>query len=144
MVRKILFYEKIEFAHLHSFLSLRYFTQDEGKVIIGKVDSFYSTVLNETRKIWIYMPNGLDEKSTNRYPVVYLLGGPAHCYSVVGLIQQFSQVNGNTVCQEMIVVAIANTDRTRDLTPTHVKGDPPMWIATLLKHLEAAKNSSPS
>jgi predicted alpha/beta superfamily hydrolase len=95
------------------------------KVVIGKVDSIQSSVLNETRKVWIYMPNGLDEKSTNRYPVVYLLDGPAHFYSVVGLIQQFSQVNGNTVCPEMIVVAIANTDRTRDLTPTYVKGDPP-------------------
>jgi hypothetical protein len=26
----------------------------------------------------------------------------------------------------MIVVAIPNTDRTRDLTPTHIASDPPM------------------
>ena len=37
-----------------------------------------------------------------------------------------SQVNGNNVYPEMIVVAIPNTDRTRDLTPTHVVNDPPM------------------
>jgi predicted alpha/beta superfamily hydrolase len=34
----------------------------------------------------------------------------------VGMIHQLSQ----TVCPEMIVVGIPNTDRTRDLTPTHV------------------------
>ena len=108
-------------------------SQENGKIIIGKVDSVQSMVLNESRKVWIYMPNGLDEKSTNRYPVVYLLDGPSHFYSVVGLIQQFSQVNGNTVCPEMIVVAIANTDRTRDLTPTYVKGDPPYVDSSFTK-----------
>ena len=41
------------------------------------------------------------------------------------MIQQLSQVNGNTICPEMIVVGIPNTDRTRDLTPTHVDVDPP-------------------
>ncbi|HEY4966926.1 MAG TPA: alpha/beta hydrolase-fold protein, partial [Puia sp.] len=30
-----------------------------------------------------------------------------------------SEVNGNTVCPDMIVVGIPNTDRLRDLTPTH-------------------------
>jgi hypothetical protein len=40
------------------------------------------------------------------------------------MIQQLSQVNGNTVCPEMIVVGIPNTDRTRDLTPTHMAVDP--------------------
>ena len=43
------------------------------------------------------------------------LDGDAHFPSVVGIIQQLSQVNGNTVFPEMIVVAIPNTDRTRDL-----------------------------
>jgi len=105
------------------FLSLGCFAQEEGKIVIGKVDSIYSTILNEQRKVWVYMPNGLKDKSTQRYPVVYLMDGTAHFYSVVGMIQQFSQVNGNTICPEMIVVGIDNTDRTRDLTPTHIKED---------------------
>jgi len=41
--------------------------------------------------------------------------------SVVGMIHHLSSANGNTVCPEMMVVAILNTDRARDLTPT--KGD---------------------
>ena len=49
------------------------------------------------------------------------MDGDAHFYSVMGMIQQLSEVNGNTVCPEMIVVGIPNTDRSRDLTPTHVE-----------------------
>lgn len=99
--------------------------QTDGKVVIGTIDSMYSNILKEERKVWVYIPNGLNNPSKQRFPVVYLLDGSAHFFSVVGLIQQFSQVNGNTVCPEMIVVGINNTDRTRDLTPTHVAADPP-------------------
>ena len=97
--------------------------QDDNKLVIGKIDSISSTYLQEQRKVWVYLPNGFNDKSTQRYPVVYLMDGTAHFYSVVGMIQQFSQVNGNTICPEMIVVGIDNTDRTRDLTPTHIKED---------------------
>jgi predicted alpha/beta superfamily hydrolase len=93
-------------------------------VIIGKVDSIYSKAIKEQRKFWVYVPNSDpdDLYSKQHYPVVYLLDGDAHFYSVMGMIQQLSQVNGNTICPEMIVVGIPNTDRTRDLTPTHVAG----------------------
>src|SRR5882757_6797115 len=86
------------------------------------VDSVFSKVLNEQREVWIYVPTGLASaaKAGTKFPVVYLLDGDGHFYSVAGMIQQLSSVNGNTVCPEMIVVAIPNTDRTRDLTPTHV------------------------
>ncbi len=102
--------------------------QKDNKIVIGKIDSVYSKILNEQRKVWIYTPgitSGYHD-SSRRYPVLYLLDGDAHFHSVVGLIQQLSQVNGNTVFPEMIVVGIPNTDRTRDLTPTHVASDPPM------------------
>jgi predicted alpha/beta superfamily hydrolase len=49
------------------------------------------------------------------------------------MIQQLSQVNGNTVCPEMIVVGILKTDRTRDLTPTHINGEPPMMDSVAAK-----------
>jgi hypothetical protein len=52
------------------------------------------------------------------YPVVYLLDGTDHFSSVVGMIEQLSTVNGNTICPEMIVVGIPTTNRLRDLTPT--------------------------
>jgi predicted alpha/beta superfamily hydrolase len=104
------------------------YSQSENKVVIGTIDSIHSKILGEQRKIWVYVPDsgpgGIYAKQ--RYPVVYLLDGDAHFYSVVGMIQQLSQVNGNTICPEMIVVGIPNTDRTRDLTPTHIVSDLPM------------------
>jgi predicted alpha/beta superfamily hydrolase len=103
--------------------------QTGDKVIIGKIDSLYSGVLKEQRKVWVYVPNmkaGIPQNNGQRYPVVYLLDGDGHFESVVGMIQQLSQVNGNTVVPEMIVVGIPNTDRTRDLTPTKIISDPPI------------------
>jgi predicted alpha/beta superfamily hydrolase len=81
----------------------------------------YSEVLGESREIWVHTPTNHQEGK--QYPVLYLLDGPGHFYSVVGLIKQLSTTNGNTLMPEMIVVAIANTDRSRDLTPTEVKID---------------------
>jgi len=90
------------------------------RIFIGKTDSVSSKILNEKRKVWIYLPQGYDDPAftKQRYPVVYLLDGDGHFASVTGMIQQLSEVNGNMVCPDMIVVAIPNTDRTRDLTPT--------------------------
>jgi predicted alpha/beta superfamily hydrolase len=114
-------------------LSLYSLSQTDGKVVIGTVDSVQSKILGEKRKVWVHVPSGVGSSSKQRYPVVYLLDGTAHFYSVVGLIQQFSQVNGNTLCPEMIVVGIANTDRTRDFTPTHVESDPPYMTGDFAK-----------
>ena len=106
--------------------------QSGNKVVIGTIDSIHSRILDEQRKIWVYVPDngpgGIYAKK--RYPVVFLLDGDAHFYSVVGMIQQLSQVNGNTICPEMMVVGILNTDRTRDLTPTHITSDLPMMDST--------------
>ncbi|MBS1528086.1 MAG: alpha/beta hydrolase [Bacteroidetes bacterium] len=88
-------------------------------IVSGKIDSLYSKTLGEERKIWVYLPAGYTDAGNKQvYPVVYLLDGDAHFPSVTGMIQQLSEVNGNTECPDMIVVGIPNTDRTRDLTPT--------------------------
>lgn len=102
--------------------------QSDNKISIGEVVSIQSAVLNENRKIWIYLPPSARSATyaKRQYPVVYLLDGDGHFSSVVGMIQQLSTVNGNMISPEMIVVGIPNTDRTRDLTPTHVATDPVM------------------
>lgn len=117
-------------------LSLWANAQVNNQIVIGKVDSVQSKILGEKRKIWVYVPNSgtADIYAKQRYPVVYLLDGDAHFSSVVGMIQQLSGVNGNMICPEMIVVAIPNTDRTRDLTPTHVDSDPPFMDAAFSKN----------
>ena len=94
--------------------------QNEDKIILGRIDNISSKILNEERKIWIYLPAGALQGKPNqeRYPVLYLLDGDTHFYSVAGMIHQLSTANGNTVCPEMIVVGIPNTVRNRDLTPS--------------------------
>ena len=111
------------------------FAQTDNKIVIGKVDSVYSTILGEQRKVWVYSPAMHPEMndSADRYPVVYLLDGDAHFESVVGMIRQLSEVNGNTDFPKMIVVGIPNTNRTRDLTPTHIQSDPPMMDSNFSK-----------
>jgi predicted alpha/beta superfamily hydrolase len=96
------------------------YSQTSNAIVIGNADSVYSKTLNENRKIWVYVPNTLKNSlyGKQNYPVVYLLDGDAHFYSLVGLIKELSE-NGNMVCPQMIVVGILNADRTRDLTPSH-------------------------
>jgi predicted alpha/beta superfamily hydrolase len=92
-------------------------------IVIGTIDTVHSSLLNENRPIWVHVPCSGQNNiySPTRYPVIYLLDGDGHFDYVVGMIHQLSQINGNTICPEMIVVGIPNTDRTRDLTPTHMK-----------------------
>lgn len=107
--------------------------QNDTKIVIGNIDSIDSKILKEKRKIWVHVPNTAQNGGLYapvKYPVVYLLDGDAHFYSVVGMIQQLSSVNGNAICPEMIIVGIPNTDRTRDLTPTHVDIAPMMDSAS--------------
>jgi hypothetical protein len=75
----------------------------------------------------------------DRYPVLYLLDGDGHFSSVVGMIQQLS-TGGNNNCPKMIVVAIPNTDRARDLTPTHIDADPPMMDSASSKTSGGGEN----
>lgn len=96
-------------------------------VTIGTADSIWSPTLKENRRFLIYTPPSYSDTThlPRRYPVLYLLDGDAHFHSVTGLVQILGTgVNGTFVVPEMIVVAIPNTNRTRDLTPTHSDRDP--------------------
>jgi predicted alpha/beta superfamily hydrolase len=98
-----------------------------GAITIGRVDSIWSPTLKERRRIWVYTPPSYRDtvRAPHRYPVLYLLDGDAHFHSVTGLLQILGTgVNGTYVVPEMIVVAIPNTDRTRDLTPTRAETSP--------------------
>ena len=94
-------------------------TSDAGSIVIGQTDSLYSEILEENRNIWVHVPDeglgGIYGKTS--YPVLYLLDGPGHFHAVSGLLHNLGQ---NAIVPKMVVVGIPNTDRTRDLTPTHV------------------------
>jgi predicted alpha/beta superfamily hydrolase len=98
-----------------------------GDVTIGKRDSIWSATLKERRKYLVYTPPSYRDTTylPRAYPVLYLLDGDAHFHSVTGLLQILGTgVNGTFVVPEMIVVAIPNTDRMRDLSPTRVDHGP--------------------
>jgi uncharacterized protein len=98
-----------------------------GLITIGRTDSIVSQTLKEKRRLWIYTPPSYNDSTIQpqRYPVLYLLDGNAHFHSVTGMLQILGTgVNGTYVLPEMIVVAIPNTDRTRDMTPSNTSKDP--------------------
>jgi predicted alpha/beta superfamily hydrolase len=89
---------------------------------IGEKFSLRSKILNEERPYWVYLPASYDDRTftPRRYPVLYLLDGEAYFHPATGVVQfMSSSFNGNNQIPELIIVAIPNTDRTRDLTPTH-------------------------
>lgn len=94
------------------------FAQNENQITIGTTHTIHSSVLQENRKLLVYVPAGAskDPKSSVRYPVIYLLDGDDFFHSFTGMVQYLSSVGK---IPEMIVVAISNKDRMRDLTPTH-------------------------
>jgi uncharacterized protein len=97
--------------------------QSEGQPIqIGAKFSIHSRILNEERPYLLYLPQSYHSKvfAPKKYPVLYLLDGDNHFRSASGVVQFMSAgINGNTQIPELIIVAIPNTARNRDLTPTH-------------------------
>jgi predicted alpha/beta superfamily hydrolase len=88
---------------------------------IGTVDSIWSPTLKEQRPYLVYTPPSYSDTTISpaRYPVLYLLDGDAHFHSVSGLVQILATgVNGTYAIPELIVIAIPNTNRLRDLSPT--------------------------
>jgi predicted alpha/beta superfamily hydrolase len=76
-----------------------------------------SQVLGEERTVLVRTPAGY-ETGKERYPVLYMTDGNAQMPHTASTVE-FLARNGRM--SELIVVAITNTDRTRDLTPTRVR-----------------------
>jgi len=89
-------------------------------IVLGKTIIIQSKYLNEDRQIFIYTPPGY-ENSQQKYPVFYLLDGGGHFLHASGVVQ-FLSAQGRI--PQMIVVAIPNTVRNRDFTPTIDKYTP--------------------
>jgi len=93
-------------------------------IIIGKVDSLYSDILSENRKLLIHIPDSELENET--HPVIYLFDASSNFEHTVATMKHLSQ-GGNQYWPKMIVVGIVNTDRTRDLTPYPVDTTADVW-----------------
>ena len=119
-----------KYPHLLLALLLSLFVRQaypQSAITIGKTATLHSNILQEDRHILIYLPPSTSDTYfyPRRYPVVYLLDGDSHFLTVSGIIAQLSGDHG-LAFPEMIVVAIQNTDRNRDLTPTRVTKVPQM------------------
>jgi len=99
------------------------FCQNTSPVIQdGKRDSLHSKVLKEKRLFWVHLPSSYNDKSIQpiHYPVLYILDGDTHFRSISAMAEILgSGENASHLIPEMIIVSVLNTDRTRDLTPTH-------------------------
>ena len=88
-------------------------------LVIGETISLHSEILQEDRKVNIYLPNTFD--ASKAYPVIYLLDGglDEDFVHISGLVQFF---NLQFAMPDMIIVGIVNVDRKRDFTfPTDIK-----------------------
>jgi uncharacterized protein len=100
-----------------SLVSIKALAQEGGTdIVIGKSHVIHSKILKEKRHYAVYLPDGYSNKSSHpkSYPVMYVLDGESHFHSVSGIVDARSPF----YLPQMIVVAIGNTDRWRDLTPT--------------------------
>jgi hypothetical protein len=94
------------------------YAQAGQSLVIGERLVIQSQVLKEARTLFITTPAGY-AAGQDRYPVLYLLDGPTHVLHTLGTTQF---LGANEFMPDVIIVGIANTDRTRDFTPTHIGG----------------------
>jgi uncharacterized protein len=86
-----------------------------------------SGILKEARVVLIYLPDtyGLESARQKRYPVLYLLDGRAYFEVTTGIAHHLGSWNAAVQrIPDLIVVAIQNTNRSRDMTPTHMTDGP--------------------
>jgi predicted alpha/beta superfamily hydrolase len=80
-----------------------------------EVKVFESKILGEKRKIRVQTPAVMN--TWDAYPVLYVLDGEAQTTMIAGQVQYLSE--SYKIIPNLIIVGIDNTDRIRDLTPTH-------------------------
>lgn len=93
--------------------------EEKNEIVIGELLSIHSEILQEERPFFIHLPESYDDQdyTPKKYPVLYLLDGGTHFHSASGVMNFMSAgFNGNMQIPEMIIVAIPNTRRVRDLS----------------------------
>ena len=90
--------------------------QIEDKISIGTKKTIHSSILNEDREVWVYMPESARADNKTRYPVIYLLDGKDFFHFTTGIVGELGALGK---MPKMIVVAVISRDRGSDFTPTH-------------------------
>lgn len=81
-------------------------------IVIGKYDKIFSNVLNEERTLLVRVPKGF-EHSKVKYPTLYVLDG--YLSTFITAVADIARIEYEI--SPMILVAIANTNRNRDMIP---------------------------
>ena len=76
---------------------------------------FKSAVLNEERTVTVQLPKSYQAESNKVYPVIYRLDGAGNIPLASAVMDR---LQNNNRAPEVIIVAIENTNRLRDLYPT--------------------------
>ena len=101
---------------------------------IGVHETIQSEILFENRPLLIHLPNSY-QTSTASYPVLYLLDGSD--YGLFNALSDLRRLQGRNLAPEMIIVAIENTDRNRDMMPVVSNGYPgPPRVENFLSFIE--------
>ena len=94
----------------------------EKDVVLGERVKIYSEILGEERTLFVRLPPGYEE-SQRGYPVLYQLDGEFESLlaNAVSSIE-YPRDDGSEL--RMILVAVVNTDRSRDMFPVKVSKSP--------------------
>ncbi|MBZ9611802.1 alpha/beta hydrolase-fold protein [Rheinheimera maricola] len=78
-------------------------------------ETLHSAVLNENRTITVQLPKSYASTPNKKYPVIYRLDGKGNIPLITAVLEKLQEASA---APEVIIVAIENTDRQRDLFPT--------------------------
>ena len=86
---------------------------------VGVIDSIYSQILKESRKIYVQLPDSYSPgKNQKKYPVAFILDGEIFLPTVSDVLNYYS---GGFI-PEMVLVGISNEkNRVRDLTTSTIE-----------------------
>ena len=87
---------------------------DSRPLAFGEARSVHSTILNEDRELQISLPDSYGRTAVS-YPVLFLLDGSSHALHATATTRFLASARSRV--PEMIVVALPNTNRNRDMTP---------------------------
>jgi predicted alpha/beta superfamily hydrolase len=98
--------------------------QDEGDaVVIGTYHKLFSKILDEERTILVHLPRHYESTSLD-YPVLFMLYGDHVTTYFAEAVSILDRLGPTARIPDMLLVALTNTDRYRDLLPLNPDGSP--------------------
>ncbi len=125
MILKEIFRKAIFSVFISAMLLVQFLSacpqQDGDEIVLGTFRIIPSKILNEERTLLIHLPEDYAHNSTS-YPVLFLLYGDhvtTYFGETVSILDRLGQTGR---IPEMLLVAVTNTDRYRDLLPANPDG----------------------